>query len=204
MNWLAHIFLSENHIGFQHGNLLADLLKGKSWEGADPRFMAGLAMHRAIDAYTDRHPQVLKSKARLRDGGRLKGVVIDITYDHLLARHWHRYAKIPLQSFIETFHRRSGEVLDDYPEAARIFLARLIRSGHLMEYASFGGIEKALWRIDQRLSHRVLARERALDYLPPVNDAMSEIEADFLLFMPDLIGHFKSVANLPSAHHWLR
>jgi len=41
MNWLAHVFLSENHIEHQLGNLLTDPLKGKAWEGASTRIYAG-------------------------------------------------------------------------------------------------------------------------------------------------------------------
>ena len=36
MNWLAHVFLSENNIEHQLGNLLADPLKGRAWEEATP------------------------------------------------------------------------------------------------------------------------------------------------------------------------
>ena len=204
MNWLAHLLLSKNDIEYQHGNLLADLLKGRSWGGASERFIDGLSMHRSIDAFTDRHPLVMTSKSRLRQGGRLKGVVIDITYDHLLACHWQHYAKTPLETFIETFHSRSREQLAGYPDVARAFLARLIESEHLMDYASIEGVATAFRRIDRRLSPRVLARERAVDYLPLVTDAMPGIEEDFLGFMPDLIGHFKSTANLRSDNHWLR
>jgi len=38
MNWLAHVFLSENHIEHQLGNLLTDPLKDKAWEGASDSF----------------------------------------------------------------------------------------------------------------------------------------------------------------------
>lgn len=34
MNWLAHVFLSEQNIDFQIGNFLADPLKGRLWEDA--------------------------------------------------------------------------------------------------------------------------------------------------------------------------
>lgn len=203
MNWLAHIFLSENHIEYQHGNLMADLLKGRSWAGASHHFKAGLAMHRAIDSFTDSHPQVIRSKSRLGRGGRLKGVVIDIAYDHLLARNWHKYARIPLPAFIDAFHARSSVTPADYPEPARLFLLRLVRSGHLRDYVSLTGVERALHRIDGRLSQRVRAKERSLDYLLPVRDEMDNIERDFLDFMPELIQHFKSAARLSRGDHWL-
>jgi acyl carrier protein phosphodiesterase len=204
MNWLAHIFLSENHIEYQHGNLLADLLKGRSWHGASSQFNAGLSMHRSIDGFTDKHPLVTKSKSRLGQNGYLRGVVIDVTYDHLLARNWHRYAHTPLDEFVDTFNRESKQVSRSYPDNARTFLSKLVGSGHLKDYDSFKGIERAFWRIDSRLSPRVLARETALGYLSRVKDEIMGIEQDFLEFMPDLIRHFKSASRLSLEPHWLR
>ncbi len=204
MNWLAHIFLSEPHIEFQHGNLLADLLKGRSWEGASVQFDAGLKMHRAIDRFTDMHPLVRQSKTRLGVNGYLRGVVIDIVYDHLLVKHWRRFSTLPYASFVEAFHRASRRVSADYPGEARQFLARLIDSGHLRDYASIAGVGKALWRIEKRLSPRVLAKEHALGYLPRVTCEIEGIEADFLEFMPQLIHHFKSMTAPSAPDHWLK
>ncbi|MGD9170300.1 MAG: ACP phosphodiesterase [Candidatus Thiodiazotropha sp.] len=204
MNWLAHIFLSENHIEYQHGNLLADLLKGRSWDGASNQFNAGLSMHLSIDSFTDRHPMVMKSKSRLGQNGYLRGVVIDITYDHLLVQNWHRYSHTPLDAFIDTFNRQSHQASRSYPDKARTFLSKLVGSGHLMDYGSFKGVERAFWRIDSRLSPRILARESSHGYLPRVKDEITGIEQDFLRFMPHLIRYFKSVSNLSLETHWLR
>jgi acyl carrier protein phosphodiesterase len=204
MNWLGHIFLSENHIEYQHGNLLADPLKGRSWHGASSQFKAGLTMHQSIDDFTDRHPLVMKSKSRLSQQGYLKGVVIDVTYDHLLVRNWHHYALTPFDEFIDTFNRESIQASRNYPDNARVFLSKLVGSGHLRDYNSFKGVERAFWRIDHRLSPRVLARETTLGYLPLVKDEIIGIEEDFLAFMPDLIHHFKSASSLSPGAHWLR
>jgi acyl carrier protein phosphodiesterase len=204
MNWLAHIFLSDDQIEYQLGNLLADLLKGKSWQGASPLFDKGLAMHREIDRYTDQHPRFLQSKARLGPQGRLKAVVVDITYDHLLAKNWQRYARMPLDDFIDHFQDLTQQVYANYPEEARQFLSRLIASGHLRHYQTFSGVEAAFRRVDHRLSMRALSRESAQDYLPLIKDRLDDIEQDFIQFMPDLIGHFKSVAGLSVDDHWLK
>ena len=204
MNWLAHLFLSENHIVYQHGNLLADLLKGRSWDGADARFDAGLAMHRSIDRFTDDHPVVARSKTRLGERGCLKGVVIDITYDHLLAKNWARFSRISLTEFVFAFHMNTPQALSHYPRNAQAFLNRLTATGHLLEYASFSAIEKALGRIDARLSPRVLRRETTSRYLPLVRRRMADLEDDFLLFMPDLITHFKALSEVTLDEHWLK
>jgi acyl carrier protein phosphodiesterase len=204
MNWLAHIFLSENNVEYQHGNLLADFLKGRSWGHASEAFKSGLKAHQAIDHFTDTHPIVSKSQSRLGKRGYLKGVVIDIVYDHLLASNWHEFSTITHAEFIEHFNRESTSVFNSYPESARVFLSRLIASGHLMEYRSFSAVEKALHRIDGRLSQRVLKHESASDYLPMAKIKLNEIEEDFLAFMPELIGHFKGLSNVISDSHWLK
>ncbi len=204
MNWLAHIFLSDNHIEYQLGNLLADLLKGKSWPDASPRFDDGLAMHSAIDRFTDQHPCVKQSKSRLGTQGRLKAVVIDITYDHLLAKNWQHYSDQPLVDFINGFHTHAQLASHHYPEPARTFLSRLIRSGHLLHYHSLLGLEEAFRRLDLRLSDRVRRKESTLAYLPLVRDQLTNIEKDFSHFMPDLIDHFKSFSGLSLDDHWLK
>ncbi len=204
MNWLAHIVLSESHIEFQHGNLLADLLKGRCWPHASAQFKAGLQMHRFIDRFTDTHPLVRQSKHRLAKSGRLRGVVIDVAYDHLLAKNWSRFATPNYTNFVEAFHHASRQVSGQYTGEAQRFLTRLIDTGHLHDYASLSGVKKALWRIEQRLSSRVLAKERPLDYLPSVSRELEKIEADFLDFMPQLIHHFKTQAAPIAPNHWLK
>jgi acyl carrier protein phosphodiesterase len=204
MNWLAHIFLSENNVEYQHGNLLADFLKGRSWEHASDAFKSGLKAHHAIDHFTDSHPLVSRSQSRLGKRGYLKGVVIDIVYDHLLANNWHEFSSITYTEFIDRFNRESESTYGSYPENARIFLSRLVASGHLMEYCSFSAVEKSLRRIDTRLSQRVLKHESASDYLPMARIRLSEIEEDFLAFMPELIGHFKTLSDVSQDSHWIK
>jgi acyl carrier protein phosphodiesterase len=147
---------------------------------------------------------VMKSKSRLGQNGYLKGVVIDVTYDHLLVRNWHHYSHTPFDEFIDTFNWQSQQASRSYPDNARTFLSKLVGSGHLMDYGSFNGVERAFWRIDRRLSPRLLARESALGYLPRIKDKITGIEQDFLQFMPDLISHFKSASSLSLETHWLR
>lgn len=203
MNWLAHIVLSENRIEYQLGNLLADRLKGKSWPGASPQFNEGLVMHRIIDRFTDHHPCVMRSRGRLGQQGLLRGVVIDIVYDHLLAKHWNSYAKMSFNSFIDQFNTQAMATITHYPSEVASFLSRLITSGHLKRYQDFRGVDEALSRVDQRLSLRVLSRESCHEYLPQIKQELSMIEGDFTCFMPDLIAHFKSAFGDLRGDHWL-
>lgn len=204
MNWLAHVLLSKNHIDHQLGNLLADPLKGRSWAGASRAFNEGMNLHRRIDAYTDASPIVAQSRYRLGKTGRLRGVVIDIAYDHLLVLHWDQYCRIDHALFLERFHRDALESIDDFPAEARDFILRLIHNGILSSYGSPAGLETALRRIDKRLSNRLLRKESASQYLPAIRRERSGIQEDFNLFFPALITHVKTEVSMSAKGHWLR
>jgi acyl carrier protein phosphodiesterase len=204
MNWLAHIFLSENDIDYQLGNLLADPLKGRSFEGAHRPFDEGLAMHCRIDAFTDANPHFAKSKARLEGKKYLKGVVVDLVYDHLLVRNWPEYSRVGSDEFLQAFYREADLAVRAYPDEAKGFVNRIIDNDILGSYGSFEGLETAFLRIDRRLSARLLSRESATEYLPLVRQQIAGLEADFSRFFPELVAHFKAHCGTLPGEHWLK
>lgn len=128
MNWLAHVLLSENHIEHQLGNLLTDPLKGKAWEGASSYVHRGIEMHIHIDTFTDTHPIVSQSKTLLTRRGHLKGVVLDILYDHFLSLHWDKYCTVPREIFLERFRAKALVAIGNYPEDAQRVISRVVAS----------------------------------------------------------------------------
>lgn len=97
MNWLAHLFLSEPRIEDRLGNILGDLVKGKSRHNLNPHFNSGIKSHLLIDSFTDKHLVVKRSKKRMNlDYKRYSGVLVDIFYDHFLAKNWHNYSQFSL------------------------------------------------------------------------------------------------------------
>ena len=203
MNWLAHIFLSENSIDYQLGNLLADPLKGKCWSNASIEIQKGFTMHKGLDSFTDSNTYVHRSKSRLGKKGYLKGIVIDITYDYLLLNNWEKYSTIPVSRFIENFYDSARAGIIDFPPEARDFVERVIRARVLTSYSEFSGLEKSFSRIDKRLSPRVLEKDTATRYLPLIKDIIEELEKDFLHFFPQLIDYTKSNITI-GKNHWLR
>ena len=190
MNYLAHTVLSKSNIEYQLGNLLADPLKGKRWEGATDEHYAGMRMHAAIDIFTDANATISLSKSRLRKKGYLKGVVIDMTYDYFLSKHWDTFVKQDLRSFVDEFHQNAEFVVDDLPEKASSFISNITKHDILASYIDFNGLEIAFSRIDRRLSPRLAAKETTASYIPNIIDHYDEIETDFLTFFPQLIAYF--------------
>jgi acyl carrier protein phosphodiesterase len=202
MNWLAHVFLSQNHIEHQLGNLLTDPLKGKAWEGASTRIHAGIKMHMRIDSFTDTHPLVSQSKALLTPRGHLKGVVLDILYDHFLSLHWDRFCTIKREHFLDDFRFHALEKLETYPKEAQYIIKRVVGNRQLQSYAHMDGVVAAFGRIDKRLSDRALSKDNCERYIPLIAEHREELEEMFLAFFPELMQAVKQTCHREDVVHW--
>lgn len=202
MNWLAHVFLSENHIEYQLGNLLTDPLKGKVWTEASERFRHGVMMHKHIDSFTDTHPIVSKSKAILTPRGHLKGVVLDILYDHFLSVHWDSFCTVPREIFLEDFRYKALTAIESYPEKAQYVISRVVANRQLSSYEHMDGVVAALGRIDKRLSDRALSKDTATRYIPLIAKEKEVLEENFLIFFPELMRAVQKACHRDDVVHW--
>lgn len=202
MNWLAHIFLSEQNIDFQIGNYLADPLKGRIWEDANSDIRNGMRVHKIIDSYTDSHIYFKQSKIRLGQKGLLKPVVIDLTYDYLLTKNWEKYCLTPINEFLNTFHEQAYKKLDNLPENASTSLERLIEHDILNKYQNLDHLYIAFQRVDRRLSQRLKKRDQAVSYFDRINEHIEDIENDFLNFFPQLCAEVRKNLNQNKIKHW--
>ena len=187
MNWLAHVFLSESTTQFRLGNLLADLVRGADREAMSLEFRRGAACHKAIDAFTDSHPGVHRSRARIDPRlRRFSGVLVDIFYDYLLARHWDEHSQTPLGEFTTAFYadvRRETLVL---PRDAQATLERIMKHDLLGQYRELAGVEQSLRRVSTYISQR-WRRDYSLDAgVADLRTHEAEFAADFATFFPQL------------------
>ena len=202
MNWLAHVFLSPPAIEYQLGNLLADTTKGRCWPHAHPDICHGMALHQAIDTFTDAHPEVRESKRLLASKGALKGVVLDVLYDHFLSLHWARYCKIDRERFLRRFRARALKTCHTFPPDARHVVKRVVASRQLQSYASMEGVKRAFMRIDNRLSARLRQKDGMMAYLSLIGYHRDALEAAFLHFFPDLMAHVAAMETNADFTHW--
>ena len=87
MNYLAHIYLSGGKKHTTIGNFIADGIRGNKYKTYPAEVQIGIQLHREIDTFTDAHPIFRKSTKRLHKGySHYSGVIVDIFYDHFLAR----------------------------------------------------------------------------------------------------------------------
>lgn len=145
MNFLAHLYLSGDNPFIQIGNFIGDHVKGRDYEKYAPQIRQGILLHRKIDHFTDRHPLVKQSAARLNERyGRYSGIVIDVFYDHFLGINWSLYSSVPLDKYVSKVHK---VLLTNYfklPANVKRFLPFMVKSRRLETYATKDGIERSL------------------------------------------------------------
>lgn len=98
MNHLAHLVLAGPDPDHRLGAFLGDHIKGRAALGHLRRGLAeGIVLHRRIDRWADEHPAVTGLLRQLDSPWRrYGGVILDVLFDHMLTRHWHRFGPKPL------------------------------------------------------------------------------------------------------------
>lgn len=151
MNFLAHLYLSKNNKNILIGNFISDAVKGNKYQNYPDEIKAGILLHREIDTFTDTHPIVRKSMHRLHERyGHYDGVIIDILYDHFLAKNWNQYSEIPLEIYAQNVYEFLSENSDTFPEELQKLLPSMIQYNWLVNYASLEGIERVLGGMNKR------------------------------------------------------
>lgn len=185
MNWLAHLYLSEPDAAFRVGNLLPDWLPPRELVGLPEEFQRGIARHRRIDAFTDRHPIVRRSIARFEKPFRRYGAILtDVFYDHFLARDWcgHCQDTPPLTDFVHAFYDSVDPIRDRIPSQAWEVLEHMRAADWLCSYAEVEGIALTL----RRMSHRLRFPFDLAASVPVLEEQYAGFREDFEAFFPQV------------------
>jgi len=189
MNFLAHIYLSGDNEGITIGNFIADNVKGKKYENFPPDIKKGILLHRAIDSYTDSHEIVKKSTKKLhKNHGHYSGVIVDILYDHFLAKNWKQYHTQPLDLYIDNFYEMLRTNYQILPVRIQRMMPYMISDNWLLSYATVPGISKIL----DQMSVRVKGKSNMNFAVIELEQYYSEFETEFTAFFEELELHVKN------------
>jgi acyl carrier protein phosphodiesterase len=184
MNFLAHLVLSPKETGFISGNIAADFLRGSDRKFVPKGVQSGILMHQFVDQFTDTHVLVKTSKERVKNHFRLlSGVLVDVFYDHFLAKDFELIANISLEEFCEYIYETLEKNTSELPPKLRQFLPVMIRENILFSYRRLAGIQTALTRINLRVTKK-FSVGLAMAIL---NDMYDILENDFRQYFPYLI-----------------
>lgn len=182
MNYLAHLHLGGQHPEQLLGSLYGDFVKGRLQGQFAPQIEAAIHLHRRIDVFTDRHPLVDTALGRFtQTRRRYAGIVLDVFFDHCLARDWALYAEQPLEQFTADVYRvLSSE--RQLPERLAKIAPHMVAHDWLGSYQEFEVLEQVLRGISRRLT-RPEELAGAMQELRRLYEPLSE---DFTLFYPHL------------------
>lgn len=185
MNFLAHALLAGDDDDDRIGGVLGDFVKGQLPAGLPPALASGVALHRAIDSYADRHPAFVASRARVSaTRRRVAGVLVDLFYDHLLARDWADYAAVTLEDYCAGIYGALRACSGFFPEPARAVAQRIQANDWLGAYRDVDAVGRA---IDLMSVHR-LRRPNAL--AGGIDEFLADASGfadDFRSFLPDAL-----------------
>jgi acyl carrier protein phosphodiesterase len=190
MNFLAHVSLSGDNPKIMVGNFIGDFVKGRNLlEQFEPEIAKGIELHRAIDAFTDSHPIVAQSKNRLRPTYRhYAAVIVDMFYDHMLAKNWDQYHATPLDLYTQQTYQTILSFESILPEQVKYMLQYMIPGNWLLNYAHVEGIHRALSGMARRSKYES-KMELAVNDLRKNYDSFIK---EFEIFFPDLQQHADS------------
>ncbi|MCX2839251.1 acyl carrier protein phosphodiesterase [Salinimicrobium sp. MT39] len=183
MNFLAHIYLSGDNEDLILGNFIADSIKGKKYLRYPHGVQKGILLHREIDSYTDSHPIVKRSTAKLhKNYSHYSGVIVDIFYDHFLASRWEDYSSVPLENFVSNFYKLLQQRFDLLPAPIQNFLPYMVSENWLLSYASIDGIARILYQMNIRTKN-IVQMDKAVNDL---KEHYHDFSNDFQEFFPEL------------------
>lgn len=192
MNYLGHLYLSPDTPDFLVGSLLGDFVKGAAVNDYTGDTRRGIELHRKVDQFTDHHDIFRQSVARISQGRRrYGGIMVDVFYDHFLAKHWLEFHPEPLADFAQRVYGILRERELELPEALQLIVPRLIAEDRFSSYQRLDGIDLVLKRLSLRIK-----RENPLHAaIEELEQAYEGFEADFRQFLPEVKGFVGQTVN---------
>ena len=183
MNYLAHFHLAWPDEDLLAGGLEGDYFKGPLQQQLPSGLERGVRLHRAIDAYTDQHPELAELRAAFGpELRRYAGILVDLSFDHFLSVHWQRYSEESLDDFNRSVYRGLNTRRHHFSPAARRMLDRLVQHDLLGRYTEWESIPASASHIGERFSrgNPFLGIEGQLSAMRP------HLERTFVSFYPQL------------------
>lgn len=201
MNYLAHILLSGENLDRQVGGLLGDFVKGPLKGQYPGEVEMGITLHRKIDVYTDAQAEVQQLVQTFpSQWRRYAGIVIDISFDHILATRWADYHELDIDTYCQRFYQHLQTCQPWLPERAQHFNHRAADIRWLQSYADNKLIPKMLNHVGQRLSRPQALGEawRALD------NQREALDQAFVTTMDKLLAYTHKLHDKPTLERSIR
>ena len=186
MNFLAHSYLTFTDEQIV-GQFLQDFIRNKDRFSFPQKIGEGITLHRAIDTFTDAHPEIHEAKKIFSPLVRLyAGAFVDVSFDYFLAN---SIGDKALKAHSEKVYRvlRNHEEL--LPPNLLRMLDRMEKDNWLYNYRSDWGIEFSMKNVLNKakyLNKNLAVFEVFLNHKP-------QLQYHFDHFYPDLVAEVQKI-----------
>lgn len=170
---------------------MADGIRGKHFGHLPADMQKGIILHRAIDTFTDAHPIFRDSTKRLHENyHHYAGVIVDIFYDHFLAKNWIKYSDEKLDVYVANFYQSLRNNYEQLTEKTQDMMPYMIKHNWLFNYQYVDGIARILFQMDQRTKNN----SKMQFSIAELKEFYTEFEQEFTVFFEDLRAFAKTKA----------
>lgn len=182
MNYLAHTFLSFTE-GQIVGNLIEDFVKNSERLDYPEEIQKGIILHRAIDNFTDMHPEISKAKKVFQPAVRLySGVFVDIAMDYFLANDEKIKSKYEWKKHSEMVYKALWKYKMWLPKRFEKILPKMESGDWLYNYREDWAMELSLNSIKKRAKYL----ENDADVFTIFLENKDQLQQHYEVFFPDL------------------
>ncbi|PIE38601.1 MAG: hypothetical protein CSA54_00100, partial [Gammaproteobacteria bacterium] len=151
MNFLAHTRFAFSRPALIAGQVAGDFVRGSDLSAFSERVRQGIRLHRRLDAWTDRHPIIGELRPHfVEPRRRFAGIIIDVLFDHWLARHWDAISDDSLEQHAALVDAALLAHRNELPADARRFTRVLHERGILVGNRELAHIALTLERLASR------------------------------------------------------
>jgi acyl carrier protein phosphodiesterase len=199
INYLAHAYLSFHEPEILVGNMISDFVKGKKKFDYPPGIQKGIALHRAIDTFTDDHAATKEAKEFFRPAYRLySGAFVDVVYDHFLAADEEEFSQDALLDFSQEVYATLDEYYKWLPERFAAMLPYMRNQNWLFNYRNLTGTEKSFGGLVRRSSYLTeshTATDLFRRYYQPLQHCYRQFWKDVKLFARGQLNNLTGMDN---------
>ena len=185
MNFLAHALLAGADEADRVGGVMGDFVKGILPAGLPADLASGVALHRAIDGFAEQHPAFVASRRRISPlRRRVSGVLVDLFYDHLLARDWTEYGPGNLESYVVELYASLNSRMGVLSERAQAIGLLMQQENWLCSYRDVARVGLV---VDRMAVHRLRYANTLAGGIEEFLADPAGFDADFRQFLPDAV-----------------
>jgi acyl carrier protein phosphodiesterase len=191
MNYLMHLYLSGDNPETLVGNMMGDFVKGRLDERYPPGIRRGIELHRRIDSFSAGNPCFIRSKRLIDPSFRhYRGVLVDVFYDHFLARQWEEYRGTPYGDYIRECFAVLIAHEEVLPGSLRTLLPRIFSANWLLSYPHMEGVASVL----ERMSKRVSRPNPLAEGIGELSLHYGQLRGDFRQFLPEISEYVRELS----------